>query len=187
MTSDAQAILVAIILVVLIVVAIVVVAARHRRSQLLRERFGPEYDRTVRASGDRRSAEHELSARERRREGLDIRPLTDTQRDRYVRDWKATQAKFVDDPRSALAQADALLREVMEARGYPTGDFQQQAADLSVDYAEVVNDYRRAHAIVANSSRASTEDMRSAMVLYRSLFDRLVAERTVREPVSQRI
>ena len=186
MTSDAQAILVAILMVVLAIVAFIVVAAQRRRSQRLRERFGPEYDRTVQASGDRKHAEHELSARERRREDLDIRPLTDMQRDRYVRDFKAVQAQFVDDPRSALAKTDSLLLEVMEARGYPTGDFRQQASDLSVDYGENVNDYRRAHAIVADASHASTEDLRSAMVIYRSLFDRLAAERPAREPASPR-
>lgn len=186
MTADSQAILIAVILIALVVIVIAVVAAQRRRSEHLRERFGPEYDRTVQSTGDRRHAEAELRDRERRREKLDIHPLSDTQRDRYVSDWKATQAQFVDDPRGALAKADSLLHEVMEARGYPTGDFDQQAADLSVDFASVVNDYRRAHAIAANSSRASTEDLRSAMVIYRSLFDRLVAKRAPREPVSQR-
>jgi len=186
MTSDSQAILIAVILIALVVVIVAVVVAQRRRSEHLRERFGPEYDRAVQDAGDRRHAEAELRQRERRREKLDIRPLPDAQRDRYTTEWKATQAQFVDDPRGALAKADGLLGEVMEARGYPTGDFDQQAADLSVDYASVVSDYRRAHAIAANSSRASTEDLRSAMVIYRSLFDRLVAERAPREPVSQR-
>src|SRR5690349_14704680 len=131
MTSDTQTILIAVLVIVLAVIAIVLVAAQRRRSRHLRDQFGPEYDRTVPASGDRRRAESELGERERRRERLDIRPLADTQRDRYAGDWKATQARFVDDPRGALADADALLREVMEARGYPTGDFDQQAADLS--------------------------------------------------------
>jgi len=186
MTSDSQAILIAAILIAMVVVVIAVVAAKRRHSEHLRKRFGPEYDRAVQTAGDSRLAEAELSERERRREKLDVRPLSDTQRDRYVTDWKATQARFVDDPRGALAQADSLLLEVMEARGYPTGDFDQQAADLSVDYASVINDYRRAHAIAANAPRASTEDLRSAMVIYRSLFDRLVAERAQREPVSPR-
>lgn len=186
MTSDSQAILIAVILIALVVIIVAVVVAQRRRSEHLRERFGSEYDRVVQAKGDRRHAEAELSQRERRREKLDIRPLSQAQRDRYVTEWKAAQARFVDDPRGALAQVDSLLGEVMEARGYPTGDFDQQAADLSVDYASVVNDFRRAHAVAANSSRASTEDLRSAMVIYRSLFDRLVAERAPREPVSQR-
>ena len=186
MTSDSQAILIGAILITLVVTVIAVVAAKRRRSEHLRDRFGPEYDRAVQTAGDSKRAEAELSERERRREKLDIRALSDTQRDRYVTDWKATQARFVDDPRGALAQADSILHEVMEARGYPTGDFDQQAADLSVDYASVINDYRRAHTIAANASQASTEDLRSAMVLYRSLFDRLAAERAPREPVSQR-
>lgn len=186
MTSDAQAIVVAILLVILVVAVVLVIAAQRRRSQHLRDQFGSEYDRAVTTTGDPHKAEAELRSREKRREHLDIRPLSDTQRDRYVSDWKATQAKFVDDPRAALSRADALLREVMEARGYPTGDFDQRAADLSVDYSEVMNEYRRAHAITANSSRASTEDLRTAIVTYRSLFDRLVADRAAREPATHR-
>lgn len=185
MTSDSQAILIAVILIALVVIVIVVVAAQRRRSERLRERFGPEYDRAVRTTGDRRHAEAELSERERRRDKLDIHPLTDTQRARYVTAWKTTQGQFVDDPRGALAKADSLLHEVMDARGYPTGDFDRQAADLSVDYASVIDDYRRAHAVASNSSKASTEDLRSAMVIYRSLFERLVAERAPRETVTQ--
>ena len=186
MTSDSQAVLIAVILIILVAIIIIVVAAERRRSKHLRERFGPEYDRAVKTEGDRRHAEAELSQREHRRERLDIHPLSDVQRERYVTEWKATQAQFVDDPRGALANADSLLREVLEARGYPTGDFNQQASDLSVDYAAVVNDYRRARAIAVNPSQASTEDLRNAMVIYRSLFDRLVADRAPRDPVSQR-
>lgn len=186
MTPDSQAILIAVILIILVAIILIVVAAERRRSKHLQERFGPEYDRAVKTEGDRRHAEAELAERERRREKLDIRPLTDAQRDRYMTEWKATQAQFVDVPRGALANADSLLREVLEARGYPTGDFDQQAADLSVDYAAVVNDYRRARSIAVNSSEASTEDLRNAMVIYRSLFDRLVADRASRDTVSQR-
>src|SRR5690242_7693317 len=113
MTSDAQAILIAVILIALVVIVVAVVVAQRRRSEHLRERFGPEYDRAVQTTGDRRHAESELSRRERRREKLDIRPLSDTQRDRYVSEWKATQAQFVDDPRGALGKADSLLGEVL--------------------------------------------------------------------------
>jgi len=168
---------------ILIVVAAVVliaiiawVAARSRRSKQLQEGFGPEYERTVERSGDRRAAESELEARRERREELDIRALQPAARERYVSAWHQTQARFVDAPADALTEADSLVTSVMAERGYPMEDFDQRAADVSVDHPTVVENYRAAHAISTASGRgqASTEDMRQAMVHYRALFEELV-------------
>jgi len=168
---------------ILIVVAAVVLiaiiawaAARSRRSKQLQEGFGPEYERTVERSGDRRAAESELEARRERREELDIRALQPAARERYVSAWHQTQARFVDAPADALTEADSLLTSVMAERGYPMEDFDQRAADVSVDHPTVVENYRAAHAISTASGRgqASTEDMRQAMVHYRALFEELV-------------
>jgi len=168
---------------ILIVVAAVVLiaiiawaAARSRRSKQLQEGFGPEYERTVERSGDRRAAESELEARRERREELDIRALQPAARERYVSAWHQTQARFVDAPADALTEADSLVTSVMAERGYPMEDFDQRSADVSVDHPTVVENYRAAHAISTASGRgqASTEDMRQAMVHYRALFEELV-------------
>jgi cytoskeletal protein RodZ len=167
--------IVAIVIVVLIA-AIVAFAMQRRRSQGLQERFGPEYDRAVSETGDRRRAESELSARERRRKKLDIKPLEPAQRDRYLQAWKDTQARFVDSPSEAISEADTLVQKAMRDRGYPVEDFEQRSSDISVDHPEVADDYRAAHGIsMANEhGKATTEDLRQAMVHYRSLFDTLL-------------
>ncbi|HLZ68657.1 MAG TPA: hypothetical protein VKV26_01990 [Dehalococcoidia bacterium] len=171
-------IIVAIVVAVLIVIAAIVsLALRRRQTSELREGFGPEYDRTVNAYGDRRRAEDELQARRQRVEGLQIHPLEANDRRRFADEWHATQAHFVDEPGHAIAEADRLVQQAMTARGYPVGDFDQRAADVSVDHANVVRDYRQAHAISERNERgeATTEDLRQAMVHYRSLFDDLLA------------
>jgi hypothetical protein len=171
------------IIVIVVLLAVVgVLALRQKRSAQLREGFGPEYDRVVRDRGNQGEAEAELRERRERRRSYDIRPLDATSRDRYAERWRKTQAEFVDHPASALADADNLVAEVMHERGYPVDDFEQQAADVSVDHPEVVEHYREAHAIhVRNAKqRASTEDLRQAMVHYRALFDELL-ERPSRE------
>ena len=171
-----------VIVIAVLLCAVIWLVLRQRRSAQLREGFGPEYDRVVEERGDQGSAEAELRERQQRRRNYDIRPLGATARDRYSERWRATQAQFVDQPASALAEADELLNEVMRERGYPVEDFEQQAADVSVDHPEVVEHYREAHAIhVRNAKqRASTEDLRQAMVHYRALFDELL-ERPSRE------
>jgi hypothetical protein len=153
-------------------------ALRARRTRTLREGFGPEYDRTVADAPTKREAEADLLERRKRREELDIRPLDDSARERYADEWQSTQAHFVDDPGDAIGEADALIQRVMRERGYPVEDFEQRAADVSVDHPEVVNNYRAAHAIsIAHErERASTEDLRLAMQHYRALFDELVGE-----------
>jgi hypothetical protein len=173
-------------LMLIIVTAVAVVAAmaiafaivRKRQSQRLRERFGPEYDRVVRDEGNARKAEGVLEFREKRREKFNIRPLSPAERSGYALRWEEIQARFVDDPREAVALADAAVSEIMQARGYPMGVFEQRAADLSVDYPLVVENYRAAHAIALRhgTGQASTEDLRQAMVHYRTLFQELLNE-----------
>jgi hypothetical protein len=170
---------------VLIAIAIVVVlglaawsAYQSRRRKGLQDRFGPEYDRTVADAPTRREAETELTERQKRRDELEIRPLAPESRDRYASRWHNTQARFVDEPEAAVGDADALIQEVMRERGYPVEDFDRRAADLSVDHPEVISNYRAAHGIsVANErGKASTEDLRTAMVHYRELFVELLEE-----------
>jgi len=146
-----------------------------RRSGQLRERFGPEYDRTLESSEDRRKAEAELAAREARRGEFDIRPLSPAARTRYLETWQVIQAQFVDDPRGAAGSADGLIQTVMMERGYPVEDFDQRAADLSVDHPDVVENYREGHRLAQPEQidASSTEDLRQAMRHYRTLFDHL--------------
>jgi FtsZ-interacting cell division protein ZipA len=160
-----------------VVVALVIWSAfKARRRKGLQERFGSEYDRTVADAPSRREAESELSERQKRREELEIRPLEQQARDRYASEWHNTQARFVDDPEAAVGEADRLIQQVMRERGYPVDDFEQRASDLSVDHPEVISNYRAAHGIsVANErGKASTEDLRTAMVHYRALFTELL-------------
>lgn len=179
-----------IIVVIAVVIALVVVAAvafaisRKRRSVKLKERFGPEYDRVVQQEGDTRKAEGVLAFREKRREKFQIRSLSATDRSNFEVRWREVQAQFVDDPRGAVTVADNLVTEVMQARGYPIGEFEQRANDLSVDYPQIVDNYRAAHEIALRHStgKASTEDLRQAMVHYRALFQELLEE----HPIQQR-
>jgi hypothetical protein len=165
---------------VVVVLLAVWAASRKRRTSDLREGFGPEYDRTVEEAGSRREAESELAERQKRREELDIRPLAPGTRDRFADRWRTVQERFVDDPNSALNDAHVLVVEVMRERGYPTDDFEQRAADVSVDHPHVVENYRAAYAI-SQRGDADTEQQRQAMVHYRGLFDELLeAEQTPR-------
>jgi len=159
-------------LVVLLIAALAVWATQRRRSADLRRRFGPEYERTVEASRNRLQAEKELWARQERVDALEIRPLEPAARDRFEERWREVQAMFVDDPGNAVDQADRLIGQVMRARGYPVGDFDQRAADISVDHPHVVDHYRTAHAIAVKrrSGEGATEQLRQAFVHYRALF-----------------
>jgi hypothetical protein len=151
-------------------------AARTRRTRSLQDRFGREYDRTVEHAGDRREAERELRGREKRHEELELRPLAPEARDRYVEEWRMTQGRFVDDPKGAVTDADTLVQRVMNDRGYPVDDFEQRAADISVEHPELVEKYRTAHGIAQASERgeASTEDLRHSVRHYRALFVELL-------------
>jgi FtsZ-interacting cell division protein ZipA len=172
----------------IIVIAAVIVAAiliqRRRRTERLRSQFGPEYDRAVEAKGQRGKAEAELAEREKRVKRLDIRPLSPAARRDFTQRWAEVQARFVDDPPRAVAFADALLAEVMSARGYPVKDFEQRAGDISVDHPRVVDHYRTAHDIAERHRRgeAGTEELRQAMIHYRALFDELVNEGVASAP-----
>jgi hypothetical protein len=178
------------LMIVVLVVAVLAIAAavwmymQKRRTQSLRTRFGPEYDRMVEGRGDRSRAEKELLERQKRVDSFDIKPLPPRDRERFARRWSDAQAHFVDDPREAVSDADLLLMEVMEARGYPMGNFEQRAADISVDHPEVVENYRIAHEIALRDrdGQASTEDLRKAMVHYRALFEELLEGYIVAEP-----
>ena len=151
---------------------------RKRRTEKLRAQFGAEYDRAVKEDGGRRHAEAGLKERTARVESLNIRQLSPGDRTRFVESWSRVQARFVDGPGGAVTEADQLLRDVMSTRGYPVSDFEQRAADISVDHPLVMKNYRTAHAIAVRQTQgqANTEDLRQAMIHYRTLFDELVGE-----------
>jgi hypothetical protein len=167
------------IIAVIALAAVALIIIGQRRTRLLREKFGPEYEETLKSLSDRGRAEAELRKREARMEKLTIRPLAAADRTRFEQTWQADQARFVDDPRAAVKEADRLVADLMQVRGYPVGDFGQRAADVSVDHPHVVSEYRAAHDIAERDARgeASTEDLRNAMIHYRALFqDLLVVE-----------
>jgi hypothetical protein len=171
-----------VIIIGVILIGIVGIASamflRNSKTRRLLTRFGPEYTRTVEESGGKRKAEAALEQREKRVEGFAIRPLAASDRERYIASWRTVQAEFVDDPKKSVTQADQLLGDVMSTRGYSVSDFEQRSADISVDHPLVVENYRAAHEIAVRhaTGRASTEDLRQAMIHYRTLFDELVGE-----------
>ena len=174
---DATLIIVAVVIIAILVAAVWWYSMRQRSAKL-QEKFGPEYERTVADKGDTRKAEDDLTDRQKRVSKLEIKPLAADERRRFNDEWRAVQARFVDDPSAAVRDADTLVGRVMEARGYPVGDFEQRAADVSVDHPTVLEHYRAAHAVALRHAQgqASTEDLRQAMVNYRSLFDELLEE-----------
>jgi hypothetical protein len=161
---------------VLAALAWLYVRRRRTTTAALRQRFGPEYERALREQGSERRAEAHLANREKRVEELKIRDLDPTERERFSGQWHALQSRFVDDPKGAVTEADTLVSSVMQTRGYPVADFNQRAADVSVDHPRVVTNYRSAHevALRLGKGEASTEDLRTAMIHYRSLFEELV-------------
>jgi hypothetical protein len=170
---------------VIVVVALVVIGSaawwvlRARRHAHLRQRFGPEYDRALHDVGDVRRAEATLAAREQRVARLQLRRLAPEEANRFAEVWRHVQELFVEDPGGAISEADRLVGEVMTARGYPVTDFDQRIADISVDHAGVVEHYRAARVIAERHQRgeATTEDLRQAVVHYRSLFDELLDQK----------
>jgi hypothetical protein len=178
-----------IILILLLVVVGVGVAAwaftRRRHSEELRGRFGPEYERTVEQAHDRSAAERDLDERRKRVEGMELHPLEASQRDRYLSAWTDIQAEFVDDPSGATTKADRLIEDVMAARGYPTGvDFEQRAADISVNHPRVVSEYRAAREISERHAAEGlpTEMLRRGFVHYRALFEDLLETAPSEQP-----
>jgi hypothetical protein len=179
---------IAIIIAVIVVVVGAVVAfyLKQRRTQNLRQHFGPEYDRAVAEGGDRTKAEAKLLERTERVKKFNLRSLTPEDKARYTDQWGRVQAHFVDAPAGAVAEADQLIGDIMAARGYPVGDFDQRAADISVDHPVVTQNYRSAHEIALRQAKgqAGTEDLRRAMIHYRALFEDLVND--VKETVVER-
>ena len=172
---DNQTLIAALVILALIVIALVLYQRRSRSKHLQRD-FGPEYGRTVESMGSRDKAEAELLARRKRVEKLNIVPLSPADAQRFTQAWRALQARFVDNPQGALAEADALVRDLMSKRGYPMGDFERSAADISVHHPGVVEHYRAGHAIAERHARgeADTEGMRQAVIHYRALFAELL-------------
>jgi hypothetical protein len=172
---------VVLVLVALIVIVATWIAWQRQRTNQLKERFGPEYDRTV-AESDRRGGEKELLEREKQHEELDIRPLSAQSRDGFRDEWQNVQARFVDDPEGAVRDADGLVARVMTERGYPTdGDPEARAEDLSVEHASVVGEYRRGHELLQglDESEDSTERLRESMQCFRTAFEELLDDREV--------
>lgn len=173
-----QAVIIGAVLLVVVLVAIFAITRERKRAQSrhLRERFGPEYGRVVRSIGDRGKAEAELSAREKRVDRLQLVTLPAAEAAQYARRWETLQSEFVDNPVGVVAEADRLVRELMLKRGYPMGDFESRAADISVHHPAVVENYRAAQVIAVRShqGQASTEDLRKAVVHYRVLFEELL-------------
>lgn len=174
--------------VIVVVGLALALTASRRRAAGLKRRFGPEYDRAVEARGDKDAAEMELRRRMERRRELNIKPLTPEAQGRYQLAWQKVQSDFVDAPSQAVRDADALVTRVMSDRGYPMTDFEQRAADVSVDHGDVVADYRGAHAISLRNEEhvASTEELRQAMTHYRSLFLRLLDDGKPSTPIAAR-
>lgn len=162
---------------VVVIVAIVVwCAVQRQRSDALRQRFGREYERTVKQTGNQRDAERDLVARAKRVDALNIRPLTDAERTSFTAAWRSVQTRFVDEPEAAVRDADRLVGEVMDLRGYPVADFEQRAQDISASHPQVVDHYRTAHRIATTNwlGAPDTEALRQAMVHYRALFSDLL-------------
>ena len=177
MNTTTVVIILGVILIGIVAIALTFFLRKHK-TERLRTRFGPEYARAVEESGGRRKGEAGLQEREKRVEGFAIRPLAASDRERYVASWRKVQAEFVDDPKNSVSHADQLLGDVMSTRGYSVSEFEQRSADLSVEHPLVVENYRAAHEIAVRhaSGQASTEDLRQAMIHYRTLFDELVGE-----------
>jgi hypothetical protein len=170
--------------IVIAIVAVLVIAAvgawayaRSRRRTAFKEQFGPEYDRTVSSAGSRRNAERELAGRERAHDDLNIRPLSQTARTRYLENWQRAEQRFVDDPELAAREADSIVRGVLDEKGYPDDDFDTRSAAVSVDHPNVVSRYRHGHEMVhGNGAKGEerTENLRKAMVDFRAVFEQLV-------------
>ncbi len=176
-TSDPKFIIGLVVILAIIVIGVALyVRNRRKTTAKLRERFGTEYDRAVVQHGSESKAQAKLEARETRVENLNIRELSVTERERYLADWQSVQSRFVDHPKGAVTEADELVSSLMQARGYPVADFDQRAADISVNHPRVVEYYRSAHGVATRlgSDEATTEDLRTAMIQYRTLFDELL-------------
>jgi hypothetical protein len=175
--SDPKVIIgIAVAVLVLLIVIAAIVQSRKKASEKLRQKFGTEYERTVTETGSARKAEQKLAERQAEVAKLRLRELAPVQRERFVADWNLVQSRFVDHPKGALAEADELVSSLLQARGYPASSFERSAEFVSVDHPRMIEEYRSAHAVAVRSGRgeASTEELRTAMIQYRALFDELV-------------
>jgi uncharacterized protein YneF (UPF0154 family) len=179
-----------IVVVVFVIIGAIIglVASHRRRSKRLHDQFGTEYDHTMKAMGSRNKGQKELDERQKHVKTLEIRPLSVSERERYQVDWTAVQTRFVDEPGQAIESADHLIMEVMQLRGYPVSDFDQRVADISVQYPKLVSNYRAARAIAIKNKHheAGTEELRQAMIYYRSLFKELLVTEGVDEKQKSR-
>src|SRR5271157_2576432 len=176
MTTITYIIIAVVVVLVILAVILAPIFARRQRSGRFHDQYGTEYDRTVKTMGNEKKAQTELDERKKHVGTLNIRPLSTSERDRYLAAWTAVQAKFVDQPGQATVEADHLIMEVMQVRAYPVSDFEQRAADISVQYPALVSNYRAAREIAIKNEQktANTEELRQAMIYYRSLFDELL-------------
>lgn len=164
------------VLALIIVAALISRGARRSRTAALRDKFGGEYDHVIEEKGKRKHAEAELLARQAEVQKYDIRPFSLAERDRFRRDWSVIEQRFIERPTTAVVEADELVADMMRVRGYPMGDFEKHAAALSVTHPRVIDHYRRGHDAIGLAGKASTEDLRQAMLHYRALFDELISE-----------
>ncbi len=171
------------VVLVLVIIGIILgpIFARRKRSQRFHDKFGSEYDHTVKTMGNQKKAQTEMDERQKHVETLNIHPLSVSERDRYLADWNAIQTKFIDQPGQATVEADHLIMVVMQMRAYPVSDFEQRAADISISYPALVSNYRAAREIAIKNEHhlANTEELRQALIYYRSLFDELLKTETV--------
>lgn len=180
-TVPTNTLIAAMVLIALVIGIVAWVLMQKQRTLKLRQRFGPEYDLTVSEFGSRVKGEAELTSREKHVASLEIVPLTPADAVRFTRAWSALQGHFIDNPKGVVLDADHLVRELLEKRGYPMGDFERRAADISVDYPGVVSNYRAAQLIATRdaSGEADTEELRKAVIHYRTLFDELLEVKPV--------
>lgn len=180
MSTTATVVTVVVIVLALLVIASVIATSRKRRSAQLRDEFGPGYDRTVDDAGKRREAEKDLLARKEEHDSLELRPLTASAQQRFTEAWKGVQTRFVDTPALALSEADTLVTQLLDERGYPVQDFDTSTRLLSVEHAHVMEAYRSAHSVEVSSrtSRADTETVRNAFLDFRSVFEDVMADAT---------
>jgi hypothetical protein len=176
-------VLAAVVILIIAVLAWLYLRKRRSTTAELRKKFGPEYELAVREHGSIRKAEAKLEDRQERVEKLNIRDLDPMERERFSKQWESIQSRFIDSPKGAVAEAEDLVSSLMKTRGYPVSDFDQRTADLSVDHSRVVENYRSAHEIAlrVGKDQATTEELRTAMIHYRSLFEELVQVPTIVE------
>jgi hypothetical protein len=178
---DTKYIIAIVLILVVLGVILAAIFARRQRSKRYSAKFGPDYNHTVKTMGNEKKAQTEMDERQKHIDSLNIRPLSDSERERYLADWTKIQAKFVDQPGQATVEADHLIMEVMKVRAYPVSDFEQRAADISVNYPALVSNYRAAREIAIKNEQhqAGTEELRKAFIYYRSLFDELLKTETI--------